>query len=197
MTLDEPTGRELRHHLAVQARHRREVEAREGLALLPASLLKPELQPSLVPPFQVMDDSLASGGKCLTLPSKGCNGEHHQHIAPEGTPERIAGSAELTFKVGKDGDYVLWIRKWWCCSCGDSFSLELDGAKPFIFGNDGTTPRHWSWLEHKDADGPVKFRLSAGEHKLVFRNRGESGFRIDQLLFTADLKAVPQGKETD
>jgi hypothetical protein len=129
------------------------------------------------------------------VPSKGCNGEHHQHIAAETDPERYKGSAELAFAVEKDGEYILWIRKWWCCSCGDSFSLQLDDGKAFVFGDDGTTPRHWTWLAHQEAGEIRKFKLSAGAHKLIFRNRGESGFKIDQILFTADPKFVPQGKE--
>jgi len=146
----------------------------------------------------VLADSEASGGKCLTLPSAGCDGQIHNHIAKdEKDPKRTAGSAELAFTVEKEGEYCLWIRKWWCCSCGDSFSLQVDDGKAFTFGDDGTTPRRWSWLAHKDADGQVKFKLTAGAHKLTFRNRGESGFRIDQVLFTADPESgfVPQGKE--
>jgi len=161
---------------------------------LPRALVEAEAATNLVAPFQVLADSEASGGKCLTLPSKGC-GAVHQHIAPEGTPERTAGSAELAFSVEKEGEYTLWIRKWWCCSCGDSFSLQLDDGKAFVFGNDGTTTQHWSWLAHQEAGEPIKFKLSAGAHKLVFKNRGESGFRIDQVLFAMDPKFVPQGKE--
>lgn len=153
---------------------------------------------NLVAPFQVLADTEASAGKCLTLPSAGCDGQFHNHIAKdEKDPKRTAGSAELAFSVEQPGDYYLWIRKWWCCSCGDSFSLQVDEGKAFTFGDDGTTPRRWSWLAHKDADGQVKFKLAAGAHKLTFRNRGESGFRIDQVLFTTDpeSKFVPQGKE--
>jgi hypothetical protein len=161
----------------------------------PRVVLEAEAATNVQPHFKVVDDSEASGGKCLTVPSKGCSGALHQHIAPEGDPERTRGSAELAFTVEKDGEYILWIRKWWCCSCGDSFSLQLDEGKPFVFGNDGTTTLHWSWLAHQEAGEVRKFKLAAGAHKLIFRNRGESGFRIDQVLFTADPKYVPQGKE--
>lgn len=160
----------------------------------PRVVVEAEAAGKVTAPFQVMADADASGGKALTLPSKGCAGQH-LHIAEEGTPERTAGSAELPFSIEKEGTYFLWVRRWWCCSCGDSFNLELDGGKAFTFGNDGTTPRRWTWMEHKDADGPVKFKLSAGAHRLVFRNRGESGFRIDQVLLSADPKYVPQGRE--
>ncbi|HOX08726.1 MAG TPA: hypothetical protein PK280_20190 [Planctomycetota bacterium] len=162
----------------------------------PRIVVEAEAATDVQPHFKVLEDSEASGGKSLTVPSKGCNGEHHQHIAKEETdPERTKGSAELAFRAEKDGEYILWIRKWWCCSCGDSFTLQLDDGKPFVFGNDGTTPRHWAWLAYQEAGEPRKFRLSAGPHKLVFRNRGESGFRIDQVLWAADPKFVPQGKE--
>jgi hypothetical protein len=163
---------------------------------MPRVLVEAEAATDVQPHFKVIDDSEASGGKCLTLPSKGCNGQHHQHIAPKETdPERTKGSAELAFSVETAGDYYLWIRRWWCCSCGDSFSLQLDEGKPFVFGNDGTTTQNWHWWRHQEAVEPVKFKLAAGAHKLIFRNRGESGFRIDQVLFTTDPNYVPQGKE--
>jgi hypothetical protein len=162
----------------------------------PRVLVEAEAATDVQPYFKVVEDSEASGGKCLTVPSKGCNGEHHQHIAEKETdPERTKGSAELAFTVGQAGEYVLWIRKWWCCACGDSFSLQLDDGKPFVFGNDGTTPRHWTWLVYQESGELRKFKLSAGAHKLIFRNRGESGFKIDQVLWSADSKFVPQGKE--
>ncbi len=54
VALDESAGRKLEHDLAVQARYRREVEARESLAFLPASLLEAKLEPALLAPFQLV-----------------------------------------------------------------------------------------------------------------------------------------------
>lgn len=161
----------------------------------PRFVFEAEAATSLVAPFQTMEDSEASGGKCLTLPSKGCNGVHHQHIAEEGTPERTAGSAELAFNVPADGDYYLLIRMWPCCSCGNSFAVSIDGGKPFVFGEESSTNKHWSWIKAQEAGDARKFKLTAGDHKLVFKNRGESGFRIDQLIWTTSASFVPQGQE--
>ncbi len=149
-----------------------------------------------VPPFTVGQSSEAAAGKYLTLPSKGCDGVVHQHLAKDETaPERLAGSAELEFTVETSGEYLLWIRKYTCCSCGDSWAVQIDGGKPFTFGNQGTTHRHWSWLAHQAGNGKVRIKLEKGKHKLKIINRGESGFRLDQILFWADTKQVPQGME--
>ncbi len=150
----------------------------------------------LMPPFATAKAAEAAGGSYLTLASKGCDGNVHRHLAKdENAPERLAGWAELEFEVKTDGDYLLWIRKWTCCSCGDSFSLSIDDGKAFTFGNQGTTHRHWSWLAHQGGDGKVRLSLKKGKHKLKIINRGESGFRIDQIIFWADPKRVPQGQE--
>jgi hypothetical protein len=164
-----------------------------GLDAQPRALIEAE-SATCVAPFQVVADAEASGGKYLTIPSRGC-GVKHIHIAEEKTPARTAGSAEIEFEIPEDREYVLWVRKWTCCGCGDSWKMQLDEDKAFVFGNQGTTHRHWSWLSHQDEDGKIKFKLSKGAHKLKLTNRGESGFRIDQILFWADHKRVPQGKE--
>jgi hypothetical protein len=150
---------------------------------------------SCVSPFSVGQSAEAGGGKYLTLPSKGCAGNVHQHIAKEGTPERVAGSATLEFTIEKDADYYLWVRKYTCCSCGNSWAMQIDEGKPFTFGNQGTTHRHWSWLAHRGGNGKIRLKLKKGKHKLKIINRGDSGFRLDQILFWADTKQVPQGKE--
>jgi hypothetical protein len=165
-----------------------------GLEDKPRVLIEPEAA-KCVAPFEVADDAEASGGKYLTVRPKACDGNEHKHIADEKDPARTAGSAELEFTVGEDGDYLLWVRKWTCCTCGDSWKMKIDGAEAFTFDCQGTTHRHWSWIAHQGADGKVRFSLKKGPHKLVLTNRGESGFRIDQILFSADLSRVPAGKE--
>jgi hypothetical protein len=161
---------------------------------LPKILLEAE-EATCTLPFKREDDADASGGHCLGLPSKGCDGTLHLHIAEEGEPARTAGSAAIEFSAPQAGEYVLWMRKWTCCSCGDSWNIAIDGGRPDTMGNQGTTHRHWAWMLHSDAEGPVVFKLAAGRHTLSIANRGESGFRIDQVLFSADHKRVPQGVE--
>lgn len=161
----------------------------------PKVLIEGESAGKLVQPFATGAHAKASGGRYLTLPSAGCDGRFHKHIAPEDDPKRKAGSAELEFTVERQAEYVLWVRKWSCCSCGDSWRMQFDEGKPFDFGNAGTNHGFWSWLAQQDADGKVRFKLSPGKHKLKLTNRGESGFRIDQVLLWADHKQVPQGIE--
>lgn len=166
-----------------------------GWADKPRVLIEAETA-KCVKPFKTGDDAKAGGGKYLVLPSLGCSGGTHVHLAKDQKdPKRTAGSAELEFTVAKAGDYVLWMRKWTCCSCGDSWKVQIDDGKAFTFGNQGTTHRHWAWLAHQDSDGKLKLKLTKGKHKLKLINRGESGFRIDQILFWADHKHAPAGKE--
>ncbi|MHC4916343.1 MAG: hypothetical protein ACYTGB_12710 [Planctomycetota bacterium] len=149
-----------------------------------------------VAPYAVAQDAAASGGKYLTVASKGCDGNVHQHIVKdEKDPARRAGSAELEFEVKEAAEYVLWVRRWTCCSCGDSWTMQIDDGPAFTVGDQDITHQHWSWQAQQDADGKVKFKLTAGKHKLKFANRGESGFRIDQVLFWADHKHAPAGME--
>jgi hypothetical protein len=165
-----------------------------GLEEKPQVLVEPEVA-KCVFPFEVGEDADASGGKYLTIRPKSCDGNEHKHIAEEKDPARTAGSAELEFEVKEDGEYLLWVRKWTCCGCGDSWKMKIDDGEPFTFDCQGTTHRHWSWIAHQGPDGKVKFALKKGKHKLLLTNRGESGFRIDQILFSADPKRVPAGRE--
>jgi hypothetical protein len=143
-------------------------------------------------PYAIGEDAEASGGKYITVAPISCDGKDHTHL---GDALRKSGQATIEFEVAKDGDYVIWFRKWSCCSCGDSWLVKLDDRKAVTFGNEGTTHRHWTWICRRDGDDLVKVSLKSGKHKMVFSNRGESGFRIDQVLLWADTKRVPQGKE--
>ncbi len=143
-----------------------------GLGTKPRVLIEAETA-RCVKPFKTGDSAEAAGGKYLVLPSRGCSGGIHVHLAEKETdPRRTAGSAELDFTVKEAGDYVLWVRKWTCCSCGDSWKMRIDEGKAFTFGNQGTTHRHWSWLAHQDTDGKIKIKLTKGKHKLKLINRG-------------------------
>jgi hypothetical protein len=145
----------------------------------------------LVAPLRVDDDPGASGGRCLKLPAVSCDGRHVHPFDGPAAPERLAGAVQIPFAVTEKGRYALWIRKWWCCSEGDSFIVEMNGGRSYIFGDDGTDFRKWSWLPLTEAGQQVAFELKPGQHVLLIRSRGETGFRIDRILFTTDPDASP------
>jgi hypothetical protein len=148
----------------------------------------------LTEPLKQVADDQASGGACLALPSPGCADGKHLHPADgPAAPGRVAGSAQVPFRVATEGEYSLWIRTWWCCAEGDAFVVELDGGRSYIFGDDGADFRKWSWRDLREGGRQVRFRLAAGRHVLLIRTRGESGFKIDQLLFTTDGRFRPKG----
>jgi len=144
----------------------------------PRIVIEAEAADEIVPPVAVFEDEQASGGRYLLAPE----GPDHQELSK-------GGSARYTFTVKKPGRYVLWIRKNWCCSCGNSLLVSVDGGKEFIFGEDGTYGR-WDWAR---AIGK-EFDLSAGQHTLLIKNR-EDGAKFDQILLTTDKKYVPVGVE--
>jgi len=128
-------------------------------------------------PMEKRKDENASGGEYVEAPE----GPEHQELS-------IGGSVTLPFKVTAPGNYELWLRVWWCCSCGNSLDLKLDGEDLGYITNNNL--RVWQWM--RCPKGP--FTLSAGEHVLVVGNR-EDGSRLDQVLFIADSEYVPAGIE--
>ncbi len=123
----------------------------------------------------------ASGNRYLEIPQGKGN-----------PPEVKAGEAAWSFTLKEEGTYYLWCRVWWADSCGNSFDVSLDGAKPFIFGQDATY-KSWHWVR-----SPLRLsqlELKAGTHALKIGNR-EDGVRVDQLLLTNDKRFVPVDIET-
>lgn len=103
----------------------------------------------------------------------------------------LVGEARYAFEVKSDGSHYMWCRVWWLDSCGNSFAVSIDGARPFTFGQDGTY-RRWHWM--KAPPRLTQLKLSKGRHTLRISNR-EDGIRLDQILFTKDRRYVPVGIE--
>jgi hypothetical protein len=120
---------------------------------------------------------------------KGASGGLYLQIAQgKGYPPNVTtGMALFTFTVAQDGDYYLWCRTWWLDECGNSFSMSIDDARPFIFGEDSTF-KSWHWVR---ASLRLKqLTLTKGKHTLTVRNR-EDGVYLNQILLTLDKKYVP------
>ncbi len=133
-------------------------------------------------PMQIVDATAqpetlknASGGKYLEVPDGA------------GKPPEVGGSAVYSFTIDSPGTYYLWGRVWWPDGCGNSFSMSLNDAKEFAFGQDGTEKR-WHWVA-----APPRLKqleLDKGTHKLVISNR-EDGAKIDQILLVKNRRYVP------
>jgi hypothetical protein len=175
-------------------------------------------------PFEVGEDAAASGGKCVVLPEKWAT---HEDLNPafktreggkpvprEGLAENPLGSAlvpngtvEIAFEAKKAGRYLLWVRAWFDCSCGDSLFLNVDDDPPVDRNGDGTyderppymiagsTHGRWKWFALRKA----VFELEAGPHVLRIFPR-EDGIKIDQVYLAEAPEGpmeprVPQGIE--
>jgi hypothetical protein len=125
--------------------------------------------------------------------AKGASGGQYLEIAQgQGNPPKVeTGKAEFKIVIPEDGDYVLWCRTFWSDECGNSFSINLDQAKPFILGEDSTF-KTWHWVK-----APLRLKqltLTKGPHTLTVRNR-EDGVCLNQILLTTDRQYVPVDAE--
>ena len=141
----------------------------------------------LEPRMTVRPHPKASGEKFIEAPE----GPDHKKIEPD------TGAARIRFQVKQDGEYVLWTRVGWCCTCGNSLELAVDQGEPFEITS-GTDGYHWHWLaatkKVKKKWVPRVLKLSAGDHVLHVRSR-EDGSGLDQVLLTTDKEYVPTGIE--
>lgn len=123
----------------------------------------------------------ASGQKALDIPQG------------KGNPPKVTtGMAEYEFDIEKDGDYFLWCRVWWFDECGNSFTMNIDEARSFTFGQDGTY-KSWHWV--KAPSRLKQLSLSKGRHKLIVAVR-EDGAMLDQVILTTNKRYVPVGIES-
>lgn len=139
------------------------------------------------PPMKIGEDANASGGKFVHAPE----GPDHKEIS-------VGGSATFDFQVKTAGDYLLWIRKNWCCGCGNSLTISVDKGKEITFGGDATYQR-WDWKRVPDPakpGAPLTLHLTEGPHNIKVGNR-EDGSKFDQMLLTQDNEYVPVAVEKE
>ncbi|MEW6358605.1 MAG: hypothetical protein AB1696_19880 [Planctomycetota bacterium] len=147
----------------------------------PRIVIEAEAATKVEPPMKACDDAQASGGRYVEGPE-----------GPEHKEQSVGGSATYEFEVTEPGEYILWIRKNWCCGCGNSLTLSMDGAKELMFGGDATYGK-WDWKRVTDPARPgmpLTFNLAKGKHSLKIGNR-EDGSKFDQILFIQDNEYVP------
>ncbi|MBI2193414.1 MAG: hypothetical protein HYU36_15675 [Planctomycetes bacterium] len=139
------------------------------------------------PPFEVVDEAGAGGGKVVYLRDK-ANGKDKKP-----GQEFFEGSIEYKFSVEKEAAYILWLRKLWLNGCGNSIWVTMD--KPvtvddaLCLGEDGTYEK-LTWVELKNA----KFLLKKGPHVLRVQNR-EDGIKLDQFALIEFEKDLPSAEQ--
>jgi len=129
-------------------------------------------------PVVLKEDKDASGGKYVIAPE----GPNHEEIS-------IGGDVTYKLHVTEPGDYSLWLRANWCCGCGNSMNLSLDGEA--LGTVEDSVFKTWHWVKLQK---PLR-KLTAGDHLLVLGNR-EDGSGVDQILLTQDADYRPTGIES-
>ena len=142
------------------------------------SILLQSAQGELHMPMQLVADVNAVDGKFMIAPE----GPNHQEL-------NKGGDVTFKFNVTEAGDYYLWVRAHWCCSCGNSLGVSFDGVEEKTSIEDGIF-QTWHWVRLK----PALTRVSAGAHVLVVKSR-EDGSGFDQVLLTQDADYRPTGIE--
>lgn len=131
---------------------------------------------SITPSMAKFADSTASGGYALMIPLA------RPHATTEGAP-KDQGRAVYKVNIPSAGTWRFWGRTKWTDGCGNSFFLKIGSKPAVVLGQDGTYGS-WHWVK-----GP-SLSLPAGPVTVVVQNR-EDGSKIDQFLFTKDMRYVP------
>ena len=144
------------------------------------------------PPMTVAWVSNAPPALRASLGKELAKGRYLEIPQGAGNPPKVeAGEAVFRFDAPVAGEYHLWCRVWWSDECGNSFWISLNGAKPFVFGENATF-KTWHWVK-----APARLKqltLEKGPQTLAIRNR-EDGVAISQILLTTDRTYVPVGEE--
>lgn len=155
--------------------------------------LEAEFARNIEAPMELIDASIVNDASATAAPIKNASGGKYLEIAQgKGYPPKLnKGAATLDFTINEDGTYYLWCRTWWGDECGNSLTMNIDGGKPFTFGQDSTFKNwHWSKVKRK----LKQLKLTKGKHVLTIKNR-EDGIKLDQILFTSDKRLIPVGIE--
>jgi bla regulator protein blaR1 len=143
-------------------------------------------QGSVVSPMVVGLDSQASSGGYVWVP----NG-----VGNVMDPLQSGGTVTHIFTVPVAGDYVVWGRVM-LDSTGDadSFFVSMDAGPYAVWDTQQGAKVQWGWdlVNNRGVADPVVYRLGAGQHTLVVKQR-EDGAKLDRILVTNDLGYVPQG----
>ena len=104
-------------------------------------------------PMAVLADEKASGGKYVVA----SEAPGHKEV-----DKNQAGKITIQAPVKSAGDYYVWARVNWCCSCGNELALFINGTEAGVFTD--ATYKTWHWVRLSPADGRKKPKqtLAAG-----------------------------------
>jgi hypothetical protein len=134
--------------------------------------------------FTIGKDTSAFGGGCIEPP-----------LGAASRNEPGAARARYAFDVATPGIYLAWGRIHSPDELHNTFWMQIDGGKWFLWRI--TTGEVWYWVplhENFNYDRPLEFDLDVGPHQLVVANAVE-GNRLDRFYFTADGD-TPPGNDT-
>ncbi|MEM7128868.1 MAG: Ig-like domain-containing protein [Chloroflexota bacterium] len=132
-------------------------------------------------PFEVGNDSAASGGAFIHVPNRTFN--RYRGLDP-------AYSASYCFTVPEDGTYLLQGNIYASRRLGDSFYVRVDGSPTtgYLWDTKRNTTYAEDYVSDRRKADPVELTLSAGTHLVEIFLR-EDGTRLDKLTLipsTAD-----------
>lgn len=110
---------------------------------------------------------------------------------PPGEP-----SSTYTFRVPREGTYVIWGRAFSPNGRSNSLWVRVDEGRWIRWNSIGETGQ-WSWDDVHDWDQnkeAVSFELSKGEHTLEVARR-EAGVRLDKMIVTSNWNYRPEGTQ--
>lgn len=107
-----------------------------------------------------------------------------------------ANTGRETFQINAptSGKYAVWSRVNTPSASANSYYLQVDSACAIRIGHRAIPVNSYTWVNYHDANPKSKTIVSLSSGKHTIRAIGaETGFRLDRVLFTTDLKCVPKG----
>jgi hypothetical protein len=138
------------------------------------------------PPMETDWNNSASNGEYIWVP----NGQGNSV-----DPTEDGGSAEYSFEVLEEGNFLVWGRVSSNSTGDNSFWMSIDNSNYLLWDTPSGDEETWVWdrVSNRGESGPVVFHLEAGSHTMVIRNR-EDGNKLDKILITNDIAYHPTGK---
>lgn len=107
-------------------------------------------------------------------------------VCPKNAPSK--GGSSLSFKVEKEGDYLVWARIRAKDYASNSFRIALDNQPAFDW--DFRPSASWTWVTVYSGEEAFNPRLDGGTHRLEIFTR-EAGAEIDKVFITPELECLP------
>jgi len=141
-------------------------------------------QGELTSPMVSLNDTTASGGKCIWV----ANGKGNLT-----DPMKAGGQAVYSFDVPVAGNYRVWARVMANTTADNSFFVAMD-YDPYVTWNTALAGKNtWAWdvVKDRNRSDASTFTLSAGTHTLVIKQM-EDGTKIDAIVVTTQPAWIPE-----